>query len=278
VNKLIKISPNNIVRAHVLDYYATVEEAGNQFVETISPGNQVIVLNASNYNLSGYPRGVVGQWYCDGKSLSHLSSLGTDFFEWRPVFCFDPSHKVGMYFRDWLKSRRWYPEEIKIWNGFALQRWGIKNGVVNPDFNDNNEVNNFLGFGITASRELVIYAVDGWDNHHLGYPSEGVTKTEGFKTMIAAGAYNGGDGGYGGDFYFYFYNGIEGKIVNNWYNDNEPPRVLPNNLCLELLPGTIVLDGETPTEPPVEPPSNEQNIVDIDVNYNDGTSQKFLPQ
>ena len=248
---ILTIPQNTIVRALVTDTNATVQQAAALFHPTIQPGNHSLVSNASNYT----SKGVLGQWISNGKSLSHLSSFGTDFYEWRPVLGFDPSHKVGLYFRAWRDN--WYPEKFTPWNGFALVRRGIIGGAINPAYSENHEVNNFLGFGVTASRELVIKWEDGWEQHHLGLPVQGITKTQGFQSMIEAGVIEGGDGGYGGDLVVY----RDNQPANVPYNDGFPPRVLPNVLCLELSQ----IQGQPeppPVEPPVEPPSSIPPIIE----------------
>ena len=234
-----------IERAHVTKTKQTVAAAAEWFHSTIAPGNHSIVLNASNYT----SRGVKGQWISDGKSLSHLTTY-LDWFGWWPVLCFDPSHNVGFKFRLWPGS--WYPEKMNIWNGFALVRRAIIDGKINPAYSEINEVNNFLGFGVTASRGLVICWEDGWEVHHEGLPAQGITKTQGFNAMMEAGVVHGGDGGYGGDLEIY----IDDKLANVPYNDGFEPRVLPNALCLELaqIPG-IPEPPAPPEPPPVDPPA-----------------------
>ena len=256
---LLKIQQNT-VRALVTGDRAqkrTVEMAAAEFHPTIQPGNHSIVVNASSFYQS-----VTGQWYSDG------SAIQAAWFDWRPVLCFDPSHRPFLWFRSWPYT--YYPEKGTVWNGFALTRRGVQNGVINPAFNDNNEINNFLGFGITASRELVIYWVDGWDDHHEGYSPQGITKTQGFNAMIDAGVVHGGDGDYGGSLTVF----LDGQLANNWYNDGKPMRPVWNHLCLEVtqLPGQV----EPPDPNPEPEPSKD--VIEVRLTYDDGITQDFVPK
>ena len=262
---ILTIPQNTIVRALITDTNATVEQAAALFHPTIRPGNHSLVINASNYT----SKGVLGQWISNGKSLRHISTW-FDWYGWRPILGFDPSHKVGLCFRDWPNS--WYPEKFNVWNGFALVRRAIINGAINPAYEENNEINNFLGFGVTASRDLVIMWEDGWEQHHEGLPPKGILKTAGFNAMIAAGVVEGGDGGYGGDLVVY----IDNQPANVPYNDGFPPRHLPNVLCLELSQ----LSGQ-PEPPPVDPPpppTSERKVVSGLLTFEGGSTQEMIPR
>lgn len=232
-----KFPQSRIVRAHVTGSRTrrTVADVAAEWHASCQPGNNSFVCNGDDYPLNN-PTMSNSRWISEGE---HINAT---WLHWRPVMCFDRNRRMFMWFRSFIGT--YYPEKMKVWNGFSLTRRLIVDGAINPQFEDDNVINNGIGFGLTANQELVIVAFDGWDFHHEGYSPQGKTKTELANLMLEMGVVHGGDGGYGGGLVWAW----DGQVINDWYNDGDPMHRNINHLCLELLP--VDDPGPTPPEPP----------------------------
>lgn len=246
---IFKIRPEQIVRAIVTGYSSnkTVEYAAQEFHKTIQPGNHSLVINGDGWRTSGVPN---GDWVVNGL-WKHIQPRDS----YSPRITFASDQKKGAI--SGARGEYWYPEQLIDYNAFGLTRRLVKDGVINPAYQESGELNSRTTFGFKPDGTLVIQINDGWDvNTVTGEPPRGRTILETGQILIANGCIEAGDGDGGGSVTL----AIDGQVINDYNDDGlKVMRAVVNHLCLEL--NVDPLGGIDPEPPPGESMRYQYTVV-----------------